>query len=84
MADNLFAVDVPLFESGACCHAVSKNAQTDMTDNYVWKPSPAVVEYSNIGRFMRRHRIRHVPGADFSIHRRDRVVLAGGGRGSGD
>ena len=30
---------------------------TDMTDNYLWKPSAAVVEYSNIGRFMRRHRI---------------------------
>jgi acetyl-CoA synthetase len=28
-----------------------------MNDNYVWKPSPAVVEYSNVGRFMRRHRI---------------------------
>ena len=30
---------------------------TNMTDNYLWKPSPAVVEYSNVGRFMRRHRI---------------------------
>ncbi len=28
-----------------------------MPDNYVWKPSPAVVEYSNVGRFMRRHGI---------------------------
>jgi acetyl-CoA synthetase len=28
-----------------------------MNDRYVWKPSPAVVEYSNIARFMRRHRI---------------------------
>ena len=56
----------------------------DMTDNYVWKPSPAVVEYSNVGRFMRRHRIATLPGADCPVHGRDRVVLAGGGRGSGD
>jgi acetyl-CoA synthetase len=28
-----------------------------MTDNYVWKPSAAVVDYSNVGRLMRRHRI---------------------------
>ena len=28
-----------------------------MADTYIWKPSPAVVEYSNVGRFMRRHGI---------------------------
>ena len=28
-----------------------------MSDNYVWKPTAEVVEYSNIGRFMRRHGI---------------------------
>ena len=28
-----------------------------MADPYVWKPSQAVIEYSNIGRFMRRHGI---------------------------
>ncbi len=28
-----------------------------MTDNYVWKPTAEIVDHSNIGRFMRRHRI---------------------------
>ncbi len=28
-----------------------------MTDTYVWKPTGEIVEYSNIGRFMRRHGI---------------------------
>jgi acetyl-CoA synthetase len=26
-------------------------------DNFIWKPSPEIIEYSNIGRFMRRHGI---------------------------
>ena len=28
-----------------------------MSDKYVWKPTQAVIEHSNIGRFMRRHGI---------------------------
>ena len=28
-----------------------------MAHHYIWKPSPEIVEYSNIGRFMRRHGI---------------------------
>ena len=28
-----------------------------MSTSYVWKPTEAVIDYSNIGRFMRRHRI---------------------------
>ena len=28
-----------------------------MSGQYIWKPSPAVVDYSNVGRFMRRHGI---------------------------
>src|ERR1700679_2499114 len=28
-----------------------------MSDNYVWKPTQEVINYSNIGRFMKQHAI---------------------------
>ena len=33
------------------------NTRTAMNNSYIWKPSPVVVEYSNVARLMRRHRI---------------------------
>ena len=55
-----------------------------MGDKYIWKPSPAVVEYSNIGRFMRRHGIAGYRELISKSTIGDRVVLAGGRRGPRD
>ena len=33
------------------------NVRRIVAHHYIWKPSPEIVEYSNIGRFMRRHGI---------------------------
>ena len=53
-----------------------------MPGPYVWKPTPEVIERSNIARFMRRARDRRLPRSGRPVDQRHRVVLERGRRGS--
>ena len=54
-----------------------------MPGNYVWTPTPDVIERANVTRFMRRHGIADHRELVARSDRRHRMVLARGARGPG-